>query len=91
MKGIYKKSLSVILSVLIILSVVPFHVYSIDTNSNPVGVSDNWSYRLEDNNHTLIITGSGDLPDTYDIYDDIYGYGITKVVIEDGITGIGVE
>ena len=91
MKGIYIKSLSVIISILIILSVVPFPVYSIDTNSYPAGANYDWSYRLEDNNHTLIITGTGDLPNKYDIYNDIYGYGITKVVIEEGITGIGYE
>lgn len=72
--------------------------FSADTYSlGKKSLNDNTAYEMIDSDNdgideTLIISGDGDMPD-YSSSDDLpwgsYANGVTKVIIEDGVTNVG--
>ena len=98
-----RKATSVLLAVIIALGVfsaVPFGVSAAEITAKPVGasgVTGDCTWTLDDEG-TLTISGSGamgDYPDAPQIHEDGFplpwGHDIKKVVIESGVTKIGIS
>ena len=101
MKALFKKSLAVLLSVLLLFTAVPFtaSTATLDEAEQSVGASNgttgDCTWTLDDYG-TLTISGNGAMGDYSERYsDDIWfttapwGASIKSVVIEDGVTSIG--
>ena len=101
MKFLFKKSLAVLLSAILLLTAIPFaaSAATVDEAEQSVGASSgttgDCTWTLDDNG-TLTISGNGAMGDYYYNYSDDtfittapWGTNIKTVVIEDGVTSIG--
>ena len=86
MKNIFKKSISILLTLLILISIVPTSVvtYAGDTVDSGDGIT--WSIDGE----TLVVGGSGEVTITLtnEWYDAIWDKCV-NIIVEEGITSIG--
>ena len=90
----FKKSLSVLLAVVMMLSVfttLPFTVNAADTDAAPTGaksgITGGCTWTLDDNS-VLTISGNGKMED-YSFSSPWRSYSFNTVVIENGVTSIG--
>ena len=92
MKVLLKKSLIIVLSVFVLLSVIPFAASAAEENENAVGARSGtigdctWTV---DDNYVLTISGNGPMPflGTKVSWQNLVG-PFSKVIIDDGITTI---
>ncbi len=86
MKNILKKSLSIFLTVLMLLSIAPTSVITYAGDAVDASDGITWSFDGE----TLIVSGSGELSyiQTNEWYDEIWDKCV-NVIVENGITTIG--
>ncbi len=84
-----KKIISVILSVLLILSLVPLSVISANAETYNGTCGDNVTWEFDSSTGTLTISGLGEMFDAHYPWKAYYHTLIKKVIIEDGVTSIG--
>ncbi len=77
-----KKALSIILTLAVMLTVLPFGLFSMTASAATTGETGDCTWSLDGT--TLTISGNGVMGDGMR-----WDYGITTVIIEDGVTTIG--
>ena len=84
----FKKFLSLVLSLMLILSVAPMRLFSITASAETAtsGTTGDCTWTLDGT--VLTISGNGKMGNC-NYYETPWGYQITKVIIEDGVTCIG--
>ena len=81
-----KKLLSLVLPFMLILSVIPTGLFSITASAATSGTTGDCTWTLDGT--VLTISGDGEMGNC-NYYETPWGYQITKVIIEDGVTCIG--
>lgn len=94
----YLRTLSLTLAVFMLMSMFAFNAFAADTTSVPTGgdsgsAGDNCEWSWSGSDRVLRITGTGEM----DYYDStvkpapwlVYSNEIEKIVVEDGVTGVG--
>ncbi len=88
-----KRLLSVALAMLMLLSIAPVSSFALGNvvdsgDCSAEGSAVNWTYY---DDHTMVISGTGAMSDSYDYVHKWYDYQIEKLVVKDGITHIGED
>ena len=92
MKIMFKKSLALLLTMILCISMIPANVFATEAEGNIIdsgSCGENVTYTLYDSG-LMVITGTGDMYDNTRSYDS-YRSRIYEVVIDDGVTKIGAR
>ena len=92
MRGVtdLKRILASILTIIMLISIVPMGAFSVSAAQETSGTAYQCEWKLDGT--VLTISGNGSMGEWYDRYFNYtlpWGYDITEVIIEEGVTNIG--
>lgn len=82
-----KKFLSILLTVMLMLSVIPLGLFSITASAATSGKTGDCTWSLDGT--VLTISGNGKMEDYWASYSSPWGASVTEVIIKTGVTSIG--